>query len=176
LSNKWVCVGKILRAHSLKGELFLFLFAGSSDWYSPDMEVGLSPYQKQSPKVYLKLESLKPHKNGFIVRFPNITNRNESEILSKQFIFISDDLLVSEKGELPFLHEFLEFVVFNYSSPIGQITGFSSNGAQELLIVTNRDKIYEIPFVPNFIIETNYQNKTLKFELPDGLLELNEKS
>jgi 16S rRNA processing protein RimM len=175
-SASWICVGKILRAHSLKGELFLFLFTGSWDWYKPGLQVGLGQTQDSIPPLFLKIESLKPHKDGLILRLEGISDRNQSENLSKHFLFIEKSVLTAEVGELPYLYEFLGFEVFNKDQPIGHITNFSSNGAQDLLVVTNEKKTYEIPFVANFILDTCYQKKMIWMSLPNGLLDLNEKS
>jgi 16S rRNA processing protein RimM len=177
LSNSsWLCVGKLLRAHSLQGELFLFLFSGTADWYNPEMEIGTATLPEMEPHEFYKIMSLKKHKDGFIIKLGGIWDRDQSERLSKKFVFIHKNYLESKRGELPFLHEFLNFVVFDKNKAVGRVTGFSSNGAQDLLVVTQSEKSFEIPLVDAFILEINYQSKTIHFDLPEGLILLNEKS
>jgi 16S rRNA processing protein RimM len=180
LSNKlsslsWICVGKIKKAHSLKGELFLFLFSKTSDWYEPSIKVGLSEYPTKQPHLFYSIHSLSPHKDGFILSLEGVKDRNHSESLSKLFLCIPEDYLVSTSGELPYLHEFLNFQVLNQGIFVGLVESFSSNGAQDLLCVRAQDSktLYEIPFVEAFIQEIHYTEKILHLHLPEGLLELN---
>lgn len=139
------------------------------------MQIGLSKVDDKGPETLYELQSLKPHKEGFIAQIKGVQDRNHSEEIAKSFVFIDQNVLQSEVGEMPFLHEFLNFSVFDGPSCIGTVTGFDSNGAQDLILVSLNETLFEIPFVSDFISEIDYTTKTIKFQLPPGLLELNEK-
>jgi len=160
----------------LKGELFLFLFAGTADWFKPNIQIGIATYPEAEPQEFFKILQLKKHKDGFILQLDKVQNRTQSESLSKKFVFIHKNYLESKKGEMPFLSELLNFKVFDKNVPIGQVTGFSSNRAQDILIVTLSENRFEIPFVDAFIKEINYDLKIIHLDIPEGLLSLNEKN
>ncbi|MEQ1723852.1 MAG: hypothetical protein ABL930_11800, partial [Pseudobdellovibrio sp.] len=60
------------------------------------------------------------------------------------------------------------------SGEIGTIRGFSSNGPQDLLLVSSGSKEFEIPFVKQFVLHVDFKNKVIKTHLPEGLLEIND--
>lgn len=104
-----------------------------------------------------------------------IASRNESDLFLGNEIWVPSDVFTSQDGQSLYLVEIEKFqVVDEKLKHIGQITGFSSNGAQDLLLVEGQGKKYEIPFVKEFIQEINYDLKVVKTQLPEGLLEIND--
>lgn len=175
--SDWICIGKVLKAHSLKGELFLFLFAKQADWYQGELQVGLSKELEGQPSDLHILKKLSAHKDGFIIRLEGIADRTQAELAEKKFFFIPSQILVSPSGETPFLNELLNFEVYNSQQLIGKVTDFSSNGPQDLLIVSPApdQAPFEIPFVEAFIEQVDYVQGKIFLTLPEGLLEINLK-
>lgn len=175
-------IGKVKSAHGIKGELFLISFASEYSWRNRLTEVHL--YQTCSPsllsesevKICLPLQSQRLHKNGLIVSSPLINNRNQAEELKGYEWYIPEEFLISQPGENIFLSEIKGFEIKNSSQDhVGTIVGFSSNGAQDLLVV-NEDKSQShqepilIPLVPEFLEAILYSQKTIIMNLPLGLV------
>lgn len=173
-SKNWTLIGKITKAHSLKGELFLFVFSHSFDWYSKNMTLHLSPDDSGKNGVEKIITFLKPHKEGARILLDSVSDRTEAEKWVKSFVFISNDKLVSSPGESLFLKEILNFFVFDNKIKIGTVVGFYSNGDQDILEVQSPyDEIYDIPLVDPFIKSIDHSKKEIYLELPQGLLEIN---
>ena len=54
---------------------------------------------------------------------------------------------------------------------------FSTNGQQDLLVLdqaVNNQNI-EIPFIKQFVINVDYVTKKIMMDLPEGLIQINEK-
>jgi 16S rRNA processing protein RimM len=165
-------VGKIIEAHSLKGDLYVFIFSGDVSW-APKMkkiELRDSP-EAQSGTAFQVLRS-KPHKKGLILTL-GFKDRTEAEKWEKKFLFVPDELFVSEEGEEPYLVEFEGYSIFNGETDLGPIIGFRDNGAQDLFVVNFQGVEHEIPFVEEFIVEIDDDKKQIHMQLPEGLLELN---
>ncbi|MCB0412562.1 MAG: ribosome maturation factor RimM, partial [Bdellovibrionales bacterium] len=66
------------------------------------------------------------------------------------------------------------------SSPKGELLGtvvdFSSNGAQDLLVIENSDLRFEAPLVEAYICDMNFEKKALVLDLPEGLIDLYKSS
>ena len=101
-----------------------------------------------------------------------VTNRNHSESL-KGFAFeIPKNILVSKKGETPYLIELLGFEVYDSDILLGVISSFSSNSEQDLFVVESATRFFEIPFVEPYVLKTDYEARKIMMVVPEGLLEL----
>ncbi len=162
-------VGKVKDAHGLRGELFVLIFSGDISW-SEDLEVfqlkdGLGQTQE------FKVKKIKPHKKGIIISSPDIQDRTHAEKLIGHHFLVAEDLLVSKQGETIFLSEILNFsLVDEKNQVLGKISGFSSNGMQDLLIIKNQRGEHLVPFVQPWIKNLDFENQCVQMDLPPGLL------
>ncbi len=163
-------IGKIKDAHGLRGDVFIIFFSKDYSWVDLIDEV----YIEETPYEVIKAAE---HKDGLKVQLKGVTDRNQSEALIGKQIYLPADFFFSQdEDEGMFLTEIEKFkVVDKTAGEIGIITGFSSNTAQDLLVVTSQaGNVFEIPFVDAFIVEIDHENKTIQMDLPEGLLDLNQ--
>lgn len=163
--TSWQLIGKIKEAHGLKGELYVLVFAKDTSW-AKQLKV-----MQISGKTYNVIRA-KAHRDGLIVACEGVTDRNASEALRSLEVSIPSDLLVSRKGETIYLKEILGFMVINNDVEIAAIESFSSNGPQDLLVVSYQKMRVEIPFVEAFIQRIDFEKKEVHMDFPEGLLEL----
>ncbi len=170
-------IGKIKSAHGLKGEVYILIFSGDTSWVEKNIVIQLERIQGQF-KNY-KIEKFKIHKDGIIASFESVNNRNESEDLVGLEVHVSKEIFTSKNGDSIYLTEIEQFQVFNSNQFIGIITGFSTNGSQDILLVDHiknnklQLKPIEIPFVSDFVESIDYKQKIVKMNLPEGLIEIN---
>lgn len=173
--NGKVKVGKIKDAHGLKGELYFLSFSGEISWLEDLPKVFLEK-ENQSFKEY-KLEKMKPFKEGAILQFEGIKDRTQAEGLKGDMLYIPEEELVSEPGEVIYLNELLHFQVKNEEGKVlGEVKDFSSNGIQDILVISKGELEYEVPFVDQFIVEINYDEKYLIMDFPEGLMDINSEN
>ena len=167
--KEFVSVGRVKDAHGLKGELFITLKAGEASWLKKLKELRLLGPNGDLQTFAIK--SARAHKNGIIVLSPGITDRNQAEALKGFSLEIPSDFLVSRKGEQIYLIEIQNFKLSVLGrGEVGTITGFSSNGAQDLLVVETSSGEFEVPFVDAFVKGIDYEAQIVEMELPEGLL------
>ena len=165
----WTQVGKVKDAHSLKGELYIFVFSGDVFWWKKlkRAQIGAEVFE---------VEKTRPHKDGLIIKFKSLQNRTQAEALRGRIFSIPSDFVVSELGETIFLNEILNFKLIDEKlGSIGKITNFSNNGAQDLLVIENLSGNFEVPFVEAFVKDIDYKKKEVFTSLPDGLVEINQR-
>lgn len=175
--NEVVLVGRVKDAHGMKGELFITLKAGQADWLKDFKEFQLQSKSKDQSKDF-KVIKARVHKNGLIVVAEGIPHRTQAEGFKGWDFLIPKSLieLAPESGEI-YLGQVLGFKVeVKGRGEIGEVTGFRSHSAQDLLVVQAKDseKEWEIPFVEPFIEKLDFESKKILMELPEGLLEVNE--
>lgn len=189
LAQSFRVVGRVKDAHGLKGELWIVLFAGQADWLESMEDEGIFRLSKKeslsglsdSDLLSFPIKNVREHKNGLIVMSPSIKDRTAAEGFKGHFLTIPNDYLVGAEGESYFLSEIEGFRVLEDKRELGQIVGFSHNGAQDLLIVSlvkgardgvkAKDRI-EIPFVEELVFEIDEEGKAIHVDLPNGLIEV----
>jgi 16S rRNA processing protein RimM len=167
-------VGKVKDAHGLKGELYILLFAKEATWLKKLKKYNLSHENAfgKIERMTLTIKSTRVHKDGLLVVSPEVTDRTQAEKLKNYAFEIPKNLLVSAKGETPYLIELLGFEVFDQGQRLGTIHSFATNSFQDLLVVESETHYYEIPYVEAFVEKTDFKLRKILMHVPEGLLEL----
>lgn len=168
----WYTIGKIKDAHGLKGEVYLLVFSGEISWASEVNQLNLLTEDQPDQAKTFKIKKSKPHKKGLILTLEGVNDRNQSEAIKGMLVQIPEELLKSNSGEAIYLKEVLNFKVMNHKACIGVVKEFSSNGAQDLLVVEGDDRESLVPFIEEFIESIDFEACVVYMKLPEGLLEL----
>lgn len=164
-------VGKVREAHGLKGDLYILVFSGDISWAKRMKKFTLQGKGVEAQEF--TVERVKPFKKGFIVKAAEVKDRTAAEGLEHFEFLVEEDLFVSKPGETIYLSEIKNFKVKNVEQKVlGEIIDFSSNGAQDLLIVEVANRKVEIPFVEAFIKKIDFKHQSIVMDLPEGLLDL----
>lgn len=172
MAQDFKMVGKIKEAHGLRGEFYVLIFSGEISWLS-DLKNFQLRDSSGSQVVSMNAIKAKAFKKGFILSVEGVENRTQAEAYHGFTFWIPSTLLISRPGESIFLSEIENFRVLDLAgTELGVITGFSSNGAQDILLVKSTTADGEIPFVAPFIKDINFAEKFIVMDLPPGLFEL----
>lgn len=172
--SELVKVGKIIDAHALKGEVYLLSFAKDISWLEKEIQLVLeAPKFNNEPRQFL-VKTFRPFKDGALIKFEGIDNRNQSEEIKGSIVFAQGDNFVSDPGEAIFLREVLNFEIQDkQQKSLGKVTGFNSNGTQDLLVISKDDYSYEVPFVDDFIVEILFDKSIVVMDFPLDLMDIN---
>ncbi|MFZ4402852.1 MAG: ribosome maturation factor RimM [Pseudobdellovibrionaceae bacterium] len=191
-SSEFKIVGKVKEPHGLKGDLYILVFSHQADWFKKidAVKIGDKDYKVTSSKTF---------KQGLIIQIQGLNDRTSADAFKGLSFAIPANLLISKPGETIYLSEILHFVLKNQQGQIlGVIENFSSNGPQDLLVVnpsllsdgpetglaqlkndknqsnkTSNSLIFEVPFVSDWIIAIDFEQKFVQMDLPEGLVEVN---
>jgi 16S rRNA processing protein RimM len=165
-------VGKIKDAHGLKGEVFVLIFSKDVSWQD-ELELAQLTSPSNESRT-LQIERIKAHKEGLIIKFETIQDRNQSEALKGWTFSIPEESLVSSVGETIYLKEVLDFQVYLKDQFVGFVKSFGSNGVQDLLVIQQDDHTYEVPFVSDFILNIDFEANKLFMNFPEDLMNLDK--
>ncbi len=178
--NNYTHIGKVIDAHGIKGDIYCMIFSDDLSWLTKIKELNFKkPGSKNMTDVIFKsyqIKKTKLFKKGFIATIENMTDRNQAEMLKGAELWLPKNLFVSNDGESLYLSEIKNFLVEDQVyGELGEITDFSTNGAQDLLILKKENEIIEIPFVKEFVVKIDFDLKRVFTFLPEGLLDINKK-
>jgi len=172
-SDDLIQVGWVKSAHGLNGELYIKLVTKVKTGTLPEWvsEVDEYVFKKENTSQAYKFKKTKPHKEGFIAIVEGVSNRNQSEALRGNGIYINKSILSSGPGDSIYLIEVLDFEVFDKENkPLGQIKSFLASGPQDIIVIKNDDGEFDVPWVEAFIVSIDFDNKKVVMDLPEGLL------
>ena len=163
-------LGKITRRHGLQGNVFLKL-------------------DTDQPEMYNKLDSIFIEINGLLVPFfvakqswskgdtLIISYKNSTEALVDQSIgrdvFMPLSTLPKLTGNKFYYHEVIGFEIREEDGKTcGNIVSVNDQTAQHYFILDLAGKEIIIPIIKDWILELNREEKYLKMQLPEGLMDV----
>ncbi len=169
--KEYYSVGRVKDAHGLRGEIYIKLRSKQADWLGGLKELLLSDKEKPVELKKYNLKFAKPHREGLRISVEGVGSRTEAELLRGKFMLIPSELLVTSDEDDFYLYEVQDFEVHDEKlGVLGKITGFGSNGAQDLIVVEGRFGKVEIPLIDPFIVKILFAEKKVLMDLPEGLV------
>ena len=165
MSNNFRQIGKIFKAHGLKGDvkiyskLDLMLFISSDDFIYINNDENFIPFKIKELKHFKK--------NIYLISFKEIDHIQKIESLIDCEIFSNNEkiLIEEEKNYHGFEVEDIQF------GNIGKVSNKIQTSNYSVLVVKKESREVFIPMHENFILEIN--DKKIKVKIDEDLLNLN---
>lgn len=180
--GQYMVVGKVVKAHGIKGEIKLFPYSGRPDDFDFYQDVVLSSdlaleegqrLDGEGGKAYT-IEQSRSRGKVAIVRLTGVRGRNDAEALRGLNVLVAKDTLPPlEPGEY-YWHD-LEGVrvVTDDGRKIGKLASFMVTGGHDILVVKDKGREYLIPAKKEFVAKIDKDAGSMVIIPPPGLLELN---
>lgn len=173
-ADEYVLLGKITKAHGLRGEVKVFSFSGQPENFSEYKEIVLvdTTGKRSSP---LTVESLKIQGKTAVVKLTSVNNREQAEEIEGKGVLYSKLLLPeTAEGEYYWYRYEGKLVVDLNGLTIGKVESLFYNGAQDVLVVKSGQEEILIPVTKNIIVSETAEE--LIVDPPPGLLDLTNES
>ena len=163
-------LGSIVRSHGVKGDLVIYLDVDEPLSYKKMKTLFIDESGELNEK---KITAIRINANLATVHLEGIEDRNTSDLYIKKNVFLPIDLLPPLKERQFYFHEVIGFTLTDEKSgDLGPILNVYELPQHPVLAIKINNREVLIPAVPDFIISINRENKTVKMNLPDGLLDV----
>ncbi|HID70644.1 MAG TPA: 16S rRNA processing protein RimM [Desulfobacterales bacterium] len=170
-TDEFILIGKVTKAHGIKGELKLIAFSGQPESITRHEALILVSRQGQLTPALNVVRSRAGNRN-VIVQFEGVSNRNDAEKLSGYGVLLHKKDLPALGDDEFYLYELEGLQVLTEEKEvIGNVESFFSNGMQDILVVRDGKKEFLIPLIPGLIRERNESRMIIA--PPPGLLDIN---
>ena len=165
-------IGKIVRAHGMKGEVKVLPYL----IHTPEVlfQIPLFYLREKQGFSPLRVESIRPApKGGVVVKFQEVKDRDEAESLRGRELYIDRHSLPPKEEDEYYVFELVGLEVrLTQGTVLGQVVGLMPVGPYELLEVRLQEghTVY-IPLVEDIVEEINLEEGFVKISPPAGLLE-----
>jgi len=168
-------VGRLTKAHGLKGALKLELYTDEPDLrFQPGSQVSLQvPTDSPWFGHQLTVKELRFYNNHPVVFFEGVDDRTAAESLSRAILWVEYDPEARPSEEDAwFDHQLVGLDVLRDDAVMGQIQRLDHLPAQDLIVVaTNGGDEVLLPFVKQFVPEVNIDGGFIRVTPPGGLFE-----
>jgi 16S rRNA processing protein RimM len=175
-SPRFLVVGHLNKPHGTKGELFVwpltdhpesvyapgvFVFLADSDGDEPDPRIGA-----------LRITAVRPFRNGYLVYFHGVSDRNRAEELRGRYLLKPiEELEPLAEGEL-FYHQLLGMeVVTKDGRRVGEIAEVYELRPAAMLEVRGPGGDVMVPYLSHIVVEVDAEAGRMVIDPPEGLLE-----
>lgn len=167
-------VGRLLKAHGLKGAIKLELYTDSpnerfqkgavlelqvpdtSPWFGKTITVSELKWFNSSPVLFLE----------------GVSDRTAAESLIKAILLVEQPLDVSPtESDAWYDHQLIGLKVFRDGAEIGEIARVDHLPAQDLLAIKLSDREVLLPFVSKFVPKVDVEAGLIEITPPGGLFE-----
>ena len=173
-------VGRIFRAHGIKGELVVGLETDAPDAiFAPGVRVfvgtadgDLAPDAKTGQLVELAVQAARPFQDGLLVFFNGIADRTEAEKWRGRTLLVPvSELEPPAEGEL-WAHELPGMrVVDPQGRIVGDVQGYYELPQGLVLEIETPRGVRDVPFNEAFVQDVNRFARVITLDAPGGLLE-----
>ncbi len=159
---EFIKIGKIVNTHGIKGELRIISdFDFKDRVFIKDMKIYIG-----KKKDEFTINSYRFHKIYDMITLTGYNNINDVEYLKGDFVYINEDDLKLNDGEI-IKDKLIGFKVVIDNKNIGNITEILKTKANDVIRV---EKNILIPYVKEFIENIDKDNKTIYIKNVRGLL------
>jgi 16S rRNA processing protein RimM len=168
--NEHFYLGTISRKFSFKGEVVLQINP-DLDYFPENIEsVFVEIQQKRIPFF---IEFTKAHKkNNLRIKFEDVNTEEEANHLVKRDVFVlKSEIDINEEFSIK---DLIGFTAFDKNDElIGEIVSLNTSTPQTFFELSSEKGPILIPVNDDWILEVDEEDKSIYFELPEGLLDLN---
>ena len=167
-------VGKVVKAHGIKGEIKVFPFSKSPDDFKSYPEVIITD-ESTGERVVYRVTRIRSWKKLAIIQLDGVENRNDSEELRGKEVWIPRQYLAQPETDEYYRHEMKGMqVVTDNGRRLGTVTSFIATPRHDILVVTGLGREYLIPAVNELIRDIDKETGALIISPTPGLLEIND--
>jgi 16S rRNA processing protein RimM len=165
-----VAIARLARTRGLRGELVADVLTDFPERFD-DLK-NVTAILPDGKRQQLKIENFWFQKNRVILKFESFNSIELAETLINAEICVPESEAV-ELEEDEFYDWQLEGckVETLEGEPIGTVKEVMRTGGTENLVVTGETKDYLIPFAETICTEVDVEQKLIRVDLPEGLLE-----
>ena len=170
-ADKYLLIGKVIRAHGLKGELKIIPFSDFPEKFNDSRFALIADDGRMT--THLRSEKIRVQGKQIILKLETIDTRDEAELTIGMGVLLYRDDLSDLDAERLYPQQLNGRTVRMQSSAdiIGVVESSFNNGAHEILVVRKGRDEFLIPLVDGIVV--SYDDREIIINPPPGLLEIN---
>ncbi len=166
-------MGKVLKAHGLKGLLKVYSYAQSEETFRNAPAIFLYKEEWENAREFM-VHSATPWKNGVLLALEGVFSLDIAEPLKGADVLMDKNAIVRAKDEY-FWHELIGLRVFlNSGDYLGSVSGIISEKGNDIYVVKDGRRELPVPATHEVVRHIDLESGTMTICPLEGMLDLNE--
>jgi len=174
INGEFITLARVVKTQGRRGEVGAEMHSDVPGRFATGMKLFALP-KSQDSRRELEVEDLWPHKGLLVLKFRGVDSMSEAELL------VGSELQVpgGERADLEpgwnYVSDLIGCMVLDQGREIGRIEDVQFGaGEAPLLVVANRaGKTFEVPFAETYLEGVDIEQRQVRMNLPQGMLEIN---
>lgn len=165
-------IGRVSRAHGLRGELRVELHFSGSDALGEVDELWLSkdPASPDGAERYA-IEAARPVPKAYLVKLESIDDRNAAEALQRTGVWVPRSALPQTEESEYYLVDLIGARVVGPEGEIGTVVEIATHPSIDCIVIRTPDgRTLEQPLVPDWIARVSVAEKLVELSTLEGLI------
>jgi 16S rRNA processing protein RimM len=165
-------IGRVSRAHGLRGELRIELHFAGSDALGEVDELWLSK-GAESPEgaVRYVIEAARAVPKAYLVKLEGVSDRNAAEALQRTSVWVPRSALPSTDESEYYLVDLIGAKVVGPEGEVGTVIEIATHPSIDALVIRTLDgRTVEQPLVPDWIARVSVAEKLVELSTLEGLI------
>jgi len=162
----YLAIGKLRRAHGIKGEILMEVITEFPERITPDKDVHIGSDHKKH-----KIIGCRNHAKGLIITIENVTSRSEAEKLQNKMVHISSTDILDLPEDTYYHHQLIGLTIFDEeNNEIGILTEILETGANDVYVISSTEgKELLLPAIKSVIKNISPEMGKIIVDLPEWL-------
>jgi 16S rRNA processing protein RimM len=164
-------LGKIVKAHGLKGALQIVFETANPDDYL-DLESIFVEHKQRLIPFFIEEFSLQG-KNKGLIKFEDLTTIEQAKNYTACALYIKEDEVSENDHDDAAFFEIIGYKIIDENlGDLGLVSDYYEKVGQDLLAFEYQGQEALIPVAESIVLEIDADSKTVKTRIPEGLLEI----
>jgi len=164
----YVRIGKIAKAHGLKGALKVHPYGETFTVLAPGFSI--LAVGKEGLEMAYTVSEAKQDNRGVLVFLSGIENRDQAESLAGAELFVEKKLLPELEDGTYYWSDIIGCEVYSKDDDyIGCVESIIPTAGNDVFVVKNGDDEVLIPALEWVVLAVDADHKTIRVDLPEGL-------
>ena len=166
-----ILIGRVARAHGLRGELRVELHYAGSDALSQVDELWLSEASEQPDKpARHAIEHARAVPKAYLVKLEDVSDRNGAEALRGRSVWVARAALPADDSEY-YLVDLIGAKVVGPEGELGTVIEIATHPSVDALVIRTPDgRTLEQPLIDDWVKRVSVEEKLVELSTLDGLL------
>jgi len=171
-ADSLLAIGRVARAHGLKGELRVELFFDGSDALEHASELWLSEQVDTAAAAQkCAIEWARPVPKAYLVKVEGVTEKNGADALRGRTVWVARSALPESSDAEYYLVDLIGAKVTGPEGDIGTVVEIATHPSIDALVIETADgRRLEQPLVPDWIARVSVAEKLVELASLDGLI------
>ena len=165
-----ILVGRVLRAHGLRGELLVEVLSERSARFRRGSLLILDSPGVQPQEV--EITTSRAHGTARIIGLAGVEDRDQAESLRGSTLEVRREELPEAPAGAFYIHDLVGCQCADRRlGEVGEVIGLIDRGGGWLLIVAHRGRELLVPFVESMVVAVDVRGGRIELDLPEGLVD-----